>query len=85
LASYLRTCAIGHPGPRARRSPSIEIEALAQAVAGLNKVGSNLNQIAKVLNASGSVSLAHSAFATLSETRAAVIQILDIVGRRDRL
>ena len=81
---YIRAVVLGCPGPRARRSPSIEMEALAQATAELNKVGSNLNQIARILNAAGSVSLGHAAFAALSDTRAAVTQILDIVGRRDR-
>jgi hypothetical protein len=84
-AAFIRACALGAPGPRARRSPSIELEALAQATAALNKAGSNLNQIARILNAGGSVGLAHSSFAALSDTRAAVIRILDIVGRRDRL
>jgi hypothetical protein len=84
-AAFLRACALGTPGPRAQRSPSIEIEALAQATAALNKVGSNLNQIARMLNAGGAVSLAHSSFAALTETRTAVVRILDIVGRRDRL
>ena len=84
-AAFLRACALGAPGPRAKRSPSFEIEALAQATAALNKVGSNLNQIARMLNAGGSISLAHSSFAALTETRTAVVRILDIVGRRDRL
>jgi len=81
---YIRALVLGQAGPRARRSPSIEIEALAQATAALNKIGSNLNQIARILNAGGSVSLAHAAFATLNETRAAVIEILDVVGRKER-
>lgn len=84
VAGFLRAAALGSPGPRARRSPSIEIEALAKATAALNKVASNVNQIARVLNSGGSVSLGHAAFATLTEIRAAVIQILDAVGRRDR-
>ena len=84
-AAFIRACALGSPGPRAKRSPSIEIEGLAHAVAALNKVGSNLNQIARILNASGSVSLAHASFAALAETRTAVVRILDIVGRRGHL
>jgi hypothetical protein len=82
---YIRALVLGSAGPRARRSPSIEIEALARATAALNKVGSNLNQIARILNAGGSISLAHSSFAALTETRTAVVRILDIVSRRDRL
>ncbi len=82
---YIRALVLGCAGPRARRSPSIELEALALATAALNKAGSNLNQIARTLNAGGSISLAHSSFAALTETRTAVVRILDIVGRRDRL
>lgn len=81
---YIRALVLGSPGPRAQRSPSIEIEALAGATAALNKVASNLNQIARILNSGGAISLAHAAFATLTDTRSAVIRILDIVGRRDR-
>jgi hypothetical protein len=82
--SYLRTCALGSPGPRARRAPPINAEALAHAVAALNKAGSNLNQIARVLNASGSIGIATESFAALAETRAAVARILEIVGRKNR-
>jgi len=82
---YIRALVLGSAGPRAQRSPSVEIEALAKAMAALNKVASNLNQITRILNAGGAISLAHAAFATLTDTRTAVIRILDIVGRRDRL
>jgi len=83
-ASFLRALALGSPGPRARRSPPINAEALAHAVAALNKAGSNLNQIARVLNASGAMSTANESFAALAETRAAVARILEIVGRKNR-
>jgi Mobilization protein NikA len=82
--AFLRACALGAPGPRACRRPSIDIEALARATAALNKVGSNLNQIARILNTSGSIGIAHASFAALTETRAAVTEILQLVGRRDR-
>jgi hypothetical protein len=82
--SFLRACALGSPGPRARRAPPINAEALAHAVAALNKAGSNLNQIARVLNASGAMSTAAESFAALAETRAAVARILEIAGRKDR-
>jgi hypothetical protein len=81
---YLRTCALGSPGPRAHRSPPINAEVLAHAVAALNKAGSNLNQIARVLNSSGAIGIATESFAALTDTRAAVALILQIVGRKDR-
>lgn len=49
-AAYLRTCALGDAGPRARRSPTVERKLAAQAIAELNKAGSNLNQIARAVN-----------------------------------
>jgi hypothetical protein len=84
-ASYLRALALGSPGPRAKRSPTVNVEALAHATAALNKVGSNLNQMARVLNAGGATITAHECFAALAETRAAVARILEIVGRKEKL
>lgn len=82
-SSYGRAVLLGTPGPRARRSPPLNAELLAHAVAQLNKAGSNLNQIARVLN-SGQAAGSREALAALADTRAAVIRILDIVGRKDR-
>jgi hypothetical protein len=85
LASYLRSCALGSPGPRAKRRPPINAEALAHATAALNKAGSNLNQIARVLNAGGATVTANECFDALTEVRTAVGRILEIVGRKERL
>jgi hypothetical protein len=49
-AAYLRSCGLGDAGPRARRSPTVERRLAAQAIAELNKAGSNLNQIARAVN-----------------------------------
>ncbi|HEY4359730.1 MAG TPA: plasmid mobilization relaxosome protein MobC [Bryobacteraceae bacterium] len=83
-ASYLRACALGSAGPRAKRSPPVNAEALAYATAALNKAGSNLNQVARVLNAGGSPVTAREYEAVLEEVRAAVARILEIVGRKER-
>jgi hypothetical protein len=83
IGGYLRASALGSSGPRARRSPPVNAEALAHAVAALNKAGSNLNQIARVLNA-GRAAGTKESLAALAETRAAVSRILEIVGRKDR-
>jgi hypothetical protein len=48
--AYMRACALDNAGPRAQRSPSLDRELAAQAIAALNKAGSNLNQIAHGLN-----------------------------------
>lgn len=49
-ASYLRASALGDAGPRARRRPTIEKELLGSAIAELNRVGNNVNQIARMGN-----------------------------------
>lgn len=85
LASYLRTCALGSPGPRAKRTPPINAKELATATAALNKAGSNLNQIARVLNASRVTIAAGEYLAVLKDVRAALDQILELVGRKNRL
>jgi len=51
--AYVRTVALGSPGPRAKRRPSVEREALARALGLIGLYGSNLNQIAHIANASG--------------------------------
>jgi hypothetical protein len=84
VASFLRACALGSPGPRARRAPPINAEALAHATAALNKAGSNLNQIARKLNAGGANIMAREYLAVLMDVRAALDRILDIVGRKGR-
>jgi hypothetical protein len=83
IGSYLRATALGAPGPRAKRSPPINAELLAYAVAQLNRAGSNLNQIARTLNAAQAVGSGET-LAAVAETREAVTRILDIVGRRNR-
>jgi hypothetical protein len=50
VSSYLRAAALGNAGPRARRAPTIEKEALGKAIAELNRVGNNVNQIARAMN-----------------------------------
>ena len=84
LASFLRACGLGTPGPRARRSAPVNAEALGRATAALNKAGSLLNQIARVLNAGGASLTTQECFAALAEARAAAAAIRDAVGRKDR-
>ncbi len=85
LASFLRACGLGTPGPRARRSPPVNAEALGRATAALNKVGSNLNQVAYRLNAGDRTLTQTECFAALAEVRTALARILEILGRKDRL
>ena len=83
-SSYGRASLLGTPGPRAQRTPLINAEALARAVAALNKVGGNLNQGIRVLNASGAMGMAQDFRSTLAVIRDAAAAIREIVGRKDR-
>ena len=53
VGAYLRATALGGTGPRAVRRPTADREALARLLGELGKVGSNVNQIARVANTSG--------------------------------
>jgi hypothetical protein len=50
VSSYLRAAATGETGPGARRRPTVDRQLLGQAVAELNRVGNNVNQIARAGN-----------------------------------
>ena len=79
MAAYLRACALGDAGPRARRSPTINRELAAHAIAGLNKAGSNLNQIAHAVNMKNWPGTGSVVTAADTVTRAA-LQILEAFG-----
>jgi hypothetical protein len=82
-AAYVRHCTLGEAGPRSRRAPTLNAELLAHALAGLNKVGSNLNQIAHKLNAGRAVSESANAEA-LAELRAVLMDFKAALGRNPR-
>lgn len=50
-AAYIRATVLGTAGPRAQRRAPVDQEALRAALGQLGRVGNNLNQIARVLNA----------------------------------
>jgi len=83
LAGFGRAAMLGSPGPRARRRPPLNAELLAYAVAQLNRVGNNLNQLNKRLNAAQAAGAGEAA-AAIAETRAAIRQICETLGRRER-
>lgn len=78
--AYLRACALGDSGPRAKRAPPINRELLSEALASLNRVGNNINQIAKHLNNGNHPDRAAMATAR-GELMAILELILDAIGR----
>lgn len=53
VGAYLRSLALGSPGPRAVRKPPVERKELARLLGWLGKLGSNVNQLARGFNRSG--------------------------------
>jgi hypothetical protein len=53
MGTYIRSSALGSPTTSARRRSSVELQALAKALAMVNKMGGNLHQIARHLNFGG--------------------------------
>ena len=52
VGAFLRSLALGSPGPRAVRRPFVDRVALARMLGEVGKLGSNINQIARVANSS---------------------------------
>jgi hypothetical protein len=55
--AFMRAAAFGDAGPRAQRRPPIDHVALRQMLGQWGRIGNNLNQIAKHLNAGGPVNI----------------------------
>jgi hypothetical protein len=55
VGAYLRSLALGAPGPRAVRRPPVERAELAKILAHIGKLGSNVNQIAKAIHTTGNL------------------------------
>lgn len=55
VGAYVRYQVLDKPPPRQSSRPAVEVQVLARLVGQLGKIGSNLNQIAHQMNASGRV------------------------------
>jgi mobilization protein NikA len=53
VASYIRATVLGTPPPRQSRRPPVNVVELARVLAALGKLGSNVNQMARVANSGG--------------------------------
>ena len=51
--AFMRAAAFGDSGPRAQRRPPVDHQALRQILGHCGRIGNNLNQIAKHMNAGG--------------------------------
>lgn len=86
LSSYARFILVGTKPLRSARRPSVEKELLARTLGQLGKIGSNLNQIARVLNrspenASSLASVAADLASCLGDLRALRAAVMTALGR----
>lgn len=76
--AFLRSAALGTPGPRAKRRPPIDHKALRQILGSCARIGNNLNQIAKNLNTGGPADIPElqHALAAYNDIRTAILNAL---------
>ena len=55
VGAFMRSQALGTPGPRSVRRPPVEKEELARLLGWLGKLGSNVNQLAHGFNRTGAL------------------------------
>jgi hypothetical protein len=89
LSSYARFILVGTKPLRSARRPTIERELLARTLGQIGKIGSNLNQIAHVLNRGletdpppSSLAIEISAF--LNDLREVRLLLMTALGRKVR-
>jgi hypothetical protein len=74
VAAFMRAAALGDPGPRAQRRPPADHVALRQILGHIGRIGNNINQIARALNAGQLASLPE-----LKEALRAILAIRDAI------
>ena len=80
LGTYIRSCVLAAPTTRACRRPSVEVIAATKLLGALNRIGGNLNQLARHANF-GNVVLTDELGATMADIRAAVAVLIAAMGR----
>ncbi|HEX3983909.1 MAG TPA: plasmid mobilization relaxosome protein MobC [Acidisoma sp.] len=83
VGAYLRTMALGSPGPRAVRRPSVERADLARLLGELGKIGSNVNQLARAANTSGDMPAVDELAAITADVRVLRDALMKALGRGD--
>jgi hypothetical protein len=81
VGPYLRAVALSSPVPRTARRPTVERVALAQVLGALGRVGSNVNQLARVANTTGELPPAETLKDMGDEIRAMRAALMKALGR----
>jgi hypothetical protein len=79
LGSHIRETLLNAPRTRQRRRPLADVAALARTLGELNRVGSNINQIARRINL-GETPLAHEIHDSLGGIREILGAIREAMG-----
>ena len=79
--AYLRTLATGSAGPRAMRRPPIEKAELARVLGELGRLGSNVNQLARVVNTTGNLPARADLASIDAEVQAMRMALMKALGR----
>ena len=76
--AFMRASAFGDAGPRAQRRPPVDHKALKQLLGQWGRIGNNLNQIAKHLNAGDPIDIPElkAALAGHPDIRIAILRAL---------
>jgi hypothetical protein len=83
VGDYLRTLADGSPSPRAVRRPPVEREALARMLGEVGKIGSNVNQLARIANTSGDMPEPDTLADIAADIRVMRDALMEALGRGD--
>ncbi len=78
IGGYWKSAVFNLPPPRKSRRPRTDTVELAKLLGSLGRVGSNINQLARILNTNGSVEIPEleKALKDLADMRAAVMHVL---------
>ena len=83
ISAYTRQLLLGVAGERSRQRLSVDQALFKHALRELNKIGSNVNQIARVLNTYGIDGAREENFAALAEVRSAIALIRGALHGKD--
>lgn len=83
VGAYLRMLAVGAAGPRAMRRRPIDKEELARLLGEIGKLGSNVNQIARVVNTTGNLPATHDLAALAADVQTMRAALMKALGRGD--
>lgn len=83
LGAYVRARVLAAPTTRARRRPSVEVQTLARTLGELNKAGSNIHQLLKLVRF-GDTPAGDEIGAAVKTWREAVAAVMATLGRVPR-